>query len=256
MGVRFNNSRLFLAALVSLCFSAMSCTSSKQILYFQDLNLQRSDSVNFVQSHRLEFGDIIEISVTSQESEDYVHFTRSGFRFNQDQEMQNAYVIDSTGVIELPYLGRILVKGLTTQELRARLREDLNPFLKDPTVNARIMNLKISILGEVARPGTFTIPDTKISLPQALSLAGDLTINAKRHNILIIREENGLRTYNRLDLRKSEVLGSPYYYLKPNDVVYVEPSKTRIASTDTRRWQLFTFITTSISLATILATRL
>lgn len=256
LNVNSTTSRFLCIGLLLFSIFAFSCTSPKQILYFQDIDLNRIDTVAFTQQHSLAYGDIIEISVTSLESEDYIHFTRSGFRFSQDHAMQNAYVVDSTGIIQLPYLGDMNIKGLTTMEIRERLKLALQPFLKDPTVNVRVMNLKVSILGEVARPGTFNIPDTKISLPEALSLAGDLTINAKRNNVLIIREENGKRSYAKLDLRKSEVLGSPYYYLKPNDVVYVEPSRTRIASTDTRRWQLFTFITTSISLATILATRL
>lgn len=244
------------AGMVLLALWMSSCTSPKKILYFQDIKMDRVDTVSYSQSHRLQHGDIIEISVTSLETEDYTHFSRSGFRFSQDHAMQNAYVVDSSGLIQLPYLGNFKIAGATTMELREQLQQQLQAYLKDPTVNIRVMNLQISVLGEVARPGTFNLPDTKITLPQALSLAGDLTINARRSDVLIIREEQGLRTYHKLDLRKSETLASDYYYLKPNDVIYVEPSNTKIAQSDTRRWQTFTFITTAISLATILATRL
>lgn len=239
-----------------LMFAFAACTSSKKILYFQGLDTKQVDSVNFNKVHLLQYGDIVEISVTSLEPEDYAHFTKSGFRLTQDQAIQNAYEVDSSGIISLPYIGSMYITGLSTIALRDRIMKGVEPYLQKATVNVRLMNLKISVLGEVAKPGTYQMPDMRVALPEALGLAGDLTISAKRSNILIIREEKGQRTYAKLDLRKPEVLSSPYYYLKPNDIIYVEPSRSKIAQNDTRTWQILAFLATAASLATILVTRL
>lgn len=233
-----------------------SCTSPRKILYFQDLDINRVDSANFRKSHLLQFGDVVQIAVTSMEQEDYTQFMNSGFTLNESRAIQNAYTVDSSGIIVLPFIGEMKIEGLSTIELRNTIAKAIEPFLLKATVNVRLVNLKISVLGEVAKPGTYQMPDTRIALPEAIGLAGDLTISAKRNNVLIIREEAGRRTYARIDLRKSDILSSPYYYLRPNDIIYVEPGRSKIAQNDTRTWQVLTFITTAVSLATILATRL
>ena len=247
-------SSVFFALIIGLIFS--SCTSSKKILYFQGLDTNRVDSVRFDKVHLLQYGDMIEISVTSLEPDDYAHFSKSGFRVMQDQAVQNAYQVDSSGIISLPYIGPIAIAGLSTIELKQKITTAIEPYLQKATVNIRLMNLKISVLGEVARPGTYQIPDMRIALPEALGLAGDLTISAKRSNVLIIREEKGQRNYARIDLRKPDVLSSEYYYLKPNDIIYIEPSRSKIAQNDTRTWQVLALLSTVASLATILITRL
>ena len=233
-----------------------SCTSYKKIAYFQGVDSKRVDSVDFNKVYSLQFGDIVEISVTSLVADDYSHFEKSGFRITQDQSMQNSYSVDSSGMIDLPYIGQIKIAGVTIQDLKRTLRTAIEPYLQKATINVRLLNLKISVLGEVAKPGIYQMQDLRLALPEALGLAGDLTILGKRNNVLIIREENSRRSYARLDLTKADVLSSPYYYLKPNDVIYVEPSKGRIAQNNPRTWQILTFVTSTVSLATVIVIKL
>jgi polysaccharide export outer membrane protein len=124
------------------------------------------------------------------------------------------------------------VSGLSTDELAKQLDTDLLPFLTRPIVNVRILNFKISVLGDVLRPDAYTITNDHININEALSLAGDLNITAKRKNVLLVREENGKRQYFVIDLTTRELFNSPYYYLKNNDILYVEPDKTKFATVE------------------------
>jgi polysaccharide export outer membrane protein len=204
----------------------------------------------------IENGDIIQISITSSEPNDYSHFSKSGFKISADQSEANAYLVDSSGSIDLPFIGSIEVKGKTKDQIKIELKEKLKPYLAYPTVNIRIINLRITLLGDVAKPGTYALNESSITLPEALGLAGDLNIGARRDNILIIGKVNGKRTYKRVDLRSNSILESKNYYLQTGDVIYVEPSKTKIAQNDTRRWQTMTFAATALSLLTIILLRL
>ncbi|MCD7973939.1 MAG: polysaccharide export protein [Candidatus Azobacteroides sp.] len=156
------------------------------------------------------------------------------------------FLVDVNGNVKLPMVGDVKVSGLTTEEATLVITELLEKYLISPTVNVRIANFKISVLGEVARPAVYTIPNEIITLPQALSLAGDLTIYGKRENILIIREENGKRTFARLDIRDRKIFDSEYYYLHPNDIVYVETKSSKATSTDLV-YQLSSVVLTSLT---------
>src|SRR5690606_10602165 len=127
-------------------------------------------------------------------------------------------------------LGTLTVGGMTRQELVNHLKEKLSTYIKNPIVNIDITNYKVTVLGEVNRPGTFTIPDERITLLEALGMAGDLNIYGKRNNVLVLREENGVRTYSKIDLTKSDFIDSPFYYLKQNDVVYVQPNNAQVGA--------------------------
>jgi polysaccharide export outer membrane protein len=167
---------------------------------------------------------------------------------------QNGYLVDNMGTIELPVLGKVTVAGRTASEVKDRLRESLKEYLKEPTVNIRNLNFRISVMGEVLRPSLFTIPNERITLLEALSLSGDVTIYGRRENVLIIREENGRRTFGRVDLTRRDLFSSPYYYLHPNDVVYVEPGKARAATAD-RTNQLLPIVLSGLSFLAIIFSR-
>ncbi len=141
------------------------------------------------------------------------------------------YLVGEDGNIDFPTLGEMKVTGITGKELEKKLKQQLVNYLQDPVVTVRVENFQISILGEVSAPGTFEVKNDDISLPQALGLAGDITLSGKRSNILVVREENGTRTHAYLDLTDAAVINSPFYYLKQNDVVYVEPIGSKIQST-------------------------
>ena len=147
------------------------------------------------------------------------------------QERNQAYVVDKDGNIEFPMLGTIKVGGLTRIETTNKIKNLLkNGHISDPIVNLRLLNFKVSVLGEVVRPGMFSISGERVTLMEALALAGDLTIYGKRNNILLIREKNGTKTYEKIDITKTDFINSSNYYLSQNDVIYVEPNKTKINS--------------------------
>jgi polysaccharide export outer membrane protein len=140
-----------------------------------------------------------------------------------------SYIVDNFGFIEFPVLGKVKVGGLTRTGLIDLLKLQLKPYLKaDPIINITILNFRIAVTGEVARPGSFIINSERISLPDALALAGDLTIFGKRSNIIVLRDVNGVKTINKIDLTKTDFINSEFFYLTQNDVIYVEPNKTRI----------------------------
>jgi polysaccharide export outer membrane protein len=144
------------------------------------------------------------------------------------QESMQSYLVDASGFIDFPVLGKLKVGGLTRSELMKLLETKIAQYIKNPIINVRLMNFKVSVQGEVTNPGTFSVNSDRVTLIEAISMAKDLTIYGKRDNILIIREVNGVKSYNRVDITKADFINSPYYYLSQNDVVYVEPNKTRI----------------------------
>ncbi len=180
---------------------------------------------------RLQPGDMVGITVTSLNNEADALFNP----FNQAKtgssgelmQRENGYMLDENGAIEFPLVGAVKVGGLTTAEASAIIRDKLLTQLKSPFVSVRLLNFKVSVLGEVTHPSVLNVANQKISLTEAISQAGDLTIYGKRENILVVRERDGKREFARLDLRSQKTFQSPYFYLKPNDVVYVEPKKSK-----------------------------
>ena len=148
--------------------------------------------------------------------------------------MQNraidGYLVGEDGSINLPIVGPIDTSNQSTQALAQIIQEALKPYINNPTVNIRLLNFRISVLGEVNNPGTFTVLEERLSLPQALGLAGDLTINGDRNHLLLIRNEAGKKTNQVIDLTKTDFLQSPFYFLKQNDIIYVRPNSARVKS--------------------------
>jgi len=141
------------------------------------------------------------------------------------------YLVDSKGNVEMPVLGPIKVAGLTTRVARDTIKKRLESYLEAPSVFIRFLNYKVTVLGEVARPSSFTIPNERVTIPEAIGMAGDLTIHGKRKTVTVIREEQGKRTFGKIDLTSRDVFNSPYYYLHNNDIVYVEPGKAKSLAT-------------------------
>src|SRR5690606_15339319 len=140
------------------------------------------------------------------------------------------YLVDSDGYIDFPVIGRIKIGGKTKEEVSAQLYTEVSKGIINPVINLRIMNFNVTVLGEVRKPGVHKINSERITLPEALSLSGDLTNYGKRNNVLITREENGKINTHRVDLTRSDFINSDFYYLKQNDVVYVEPNGTKANS--------------------------
>src|SRR5690606_8890818 len=138
------------------------------------------------------------------------------------------YTIDVNGEIDFPKIGKIRLGGLTRTQAMDLLRAEIGKYIVDPGISMVVRNFRVTVLGEVARPGSFTIESDRLTILDALGMAGDMTIYGERENVLVIREQDGKKEEFRLDLRKREVMNSPAYYLTQNDVVYVEPNGARI----------------------------
>ena len=244
------------------------CVQTKQLAYFQG-EPNRMDTLTVAARYvpKIQSGDVLSVQVSSLNPEASSFFNpymslaiadRGGMQpmatTATPLPAQSGYLVDDSGTIELPVLGKIAVAGQTTTQVKNRLREALKEHLKEPTVNIRNLNFRISVMGEVMRPSLFTIPNEQITLLEALSLSGDVTIYGRRENVLIIREENGKRTFARVDLTRRDLFSSPYYYLHPSDVVYVEPGKVR-AATANRNNQLMPVVLSGLSVAAIILSR-
>lgn len=222
--------RIILLCMVSMIIS--SCVSRKEMVYFQDIEqLRKSEMRRSGNNLEIQPDDVLTIRVSAPEQEAALPFNLTKSIASQERIMGEVeletYLVSNEGTIEFPVIGTLEVKGLTNIELGKKIQDEINEYVKDPIVNVRIMNFQISVLGEVNNPGTFSIEDDHISLSKALSMAGDLTIFGKRDNILVMGEEGDHKTYAYLDLTDANVVNSPHYYLRQNDVVYVEPRGTR-----------------------------
>lgn len=224
---------------------ATSCVSPKTIVYFQgDTSRYYSQAVTQSYVPTIQSNDLLSVIVGSLNSEANEMFnvanTAMTASTNYSATAAGAklqplgYLVNLDGYIEIPMIGKVKVKGLTTSVAADTIHQRLLNYLKEPSVVVRNLNFKISVLGEVRLPAVYVIPDEKITLPEVLSLAGDLTIYGNRSNVMIIREENGKREYARIDLTARDIFNSPYYYLHKNDVIYVEPVKSKMLDTDSR----------------------
>jgi polysaccharide export outer membrane protein len=225
--------RLFLC---SLLFSVTACVNTKKAIYFRGQGDAVIRSRDYIPETIIESNDILSILVSSLNQDassafnlsnttDVTSTTASG---NRNESA--GYLVSHEGIIQFPQLGSIHVAGLTKDQLQDTLTRIITDrkLLIAPIVSVRMLNFKVTVLGEVGHPTVIPVPSERISLLEALGLAGDLTINAKRDNVLVIREEPGQKVVKRLNLNSSALFTSPYYYLRSNDVVYVEPNKTKV----------------------------
>jgi len=228
---------------IAIIFSA--CNSEKELLYFQPSSIHTSDTVTLAKYYvpKIHTGDILTIYVNSLSPEASSFFnpysgnnaSSSGAlsaSVTNGQVAPTGYLVDADGEIELPLLGNIKISGYTTSQVRDTLKKKLSLYLKEPTVLVRFTNFKISILGEVNHPDVYNISNESITLPEAISMAGDLTIFAKRDSIEIIRDVDGKKVFTNVNFESRDVFNSPYYYLHANDIVYVKPAKTKTQQTD------------------------
>jgi len=238
--------------LLIIAWCITSCVSKKDILYLQ---YDEIDSTKVSNDYQLHFkpDDMLQIIVSAENLESVQTFNLPVFAIQTTdrvvgQPQLQAYLVDADGFIEFPVLGRLKVGGLTRVQVIKLLKEKLNPaYVKDPIINIFITNFKVTVQGDVARPGTFTVPNERLSIFDALGLAGDLNISGNRENVLVIREENGIKNEYRLNLKSKKTLTSPAYYLQQNDIIYVEPNYAKSQdATYTRSTGLF------ISLASVL----
>jgi len=224
-----------------------SCNSYKKISYYQDLDRSKpaQEVVSNYEPATIQPADILGINVSSRTPDQSAIFNYSA---KDNQPSFSGYLVDTKGEIQLPLIGTLKVAGLTTAKLQEKMNQTLTTFFKDPVSNVRILNFKVTVYGDVLKPDVYTIKDEKITITQALSLAGDLNITAKR-NIVLIREEDGKRNYVPIDLTSKQIFQSPYYYLKNNDQIYIQPDKLKLATVD--RGRTATLILSGLSVLAI-----
>ena len=209
-----------------------SCASRKDVVYFQDTGDFETlvNKSTFVSKFKVD--DLISIHVSSLNPEASAPFNLfRGASEGGIQPQQVDYLVDQAGEIDFPVIGKLKIEGLSPDELRLLLRDRLSEYLKDPIINIRLRNFTVTILGAVNVPGTYPINGEQVTILEALGFAGDLTIRGRRDNVMVIRDFNGTKVYNRVDLTSKDVVKSPVYYLTQNDVVYVEPNKSGIKET-------------------------
>lgn len=230
-----------------------SCASRKNVAYLQDVNNNSNSQTESSYEPVLKNDDLLSIIVSANDPEITYMFNipqiQGNYKVNENQDGIKTYLIDTKGEIEFPVIGRIQLGGLTRTQAIDKLTEKIKPYITNPTINLRILNYKISVLGEVNKAGNYTINSERITLLEAIANAGDLTIYGRRDNILIIREKDDKKTYNRIDITKSDFINSDFYYLTQNDVVIVEPNKTRVNSSS-----FGPNVTATISALSVLAT--
>ncbi len=247
-------------ALIVLVLSCSSCSSYRNVPYFQDVdqNTISKEDINNYSPFVIQSGDLLGINVTTDskgaEAFNYNLNRISGISgdtgLHNEMGSQNSvigFLVDVNGNINLPYIGLMKVTGLTTNNLAEQLQNKLVNIFNKPVVNVRVLNFKISVLGDVQRPDVFTVQNERITITEALSLAGDLNITGIRNNILLIREINGKREYIPIDLNSKKLFSSPFYYLKNHDVIYVTPNRAKFSSNNTAGFQKVSLIISAIS---------
>lgn len=213
-----------------------SCASRKDSIYYQNIDSLPAQEKQNSYEIKIQPDDLLLIIVSADDPETAIPFNLSTISVPsvgtlnaaQGQLTIQSYLVDASGTIDFPVLGKLKVGGLSRTEVMQLLESKIAKYIKNPIINLRLMNFKVSVQGEVTMPGTYPVSSDRVTLIEAISMAKDLTIYGKRDNILIIRELNGIKSYNRVDITKADFIHSPFYYLAQNDVVYVEPNKTKI----------------------------
>lgn len=244
-------------------FLVSSCANTKKIVYFNNVPDAEFKDTKADRQSPIQPNDILSITVSSLNAEASVPFNLQSNNISRattvtgSNNESGGYLVNTDGSIDLPILGSVQAAGLTKEELKTKITNLIlsKKLLIGPIVDIRYLNYEVTVLGEVARPTVITVPNEKISLLKAIGLAGDLTIYGKRDNVLLIREENGKKITRHINLSSSDFFNSPYYYLKPNDVIYVQPNATK-AATASRSTQYLPIVFSALTVVAIVLDRI
>lgn len=222
-------------AIAAFILLLQSCASKKDILYFQDSTAYESSTIEYMGS-LIQPNDIVSITVGAKVPETVIPYNVQPLGTNSMSNIETiklqGYLVSPQETIVFPVLGNISVANKTTSALEQELKKKLETggHLIDPTVSIRLLNAKVTVLGEVNKPGTYSFTEQYITLPQALGYAGDLTINGKRKDIILIRESEGMRTIKHLDLTSTDWMDDPDYIIRQNDVLVINPNNSKVKS--------------------------
>jgi len=247
-------------------FSLSSCMVSKKSVYFRDVPLGSTASIALAQFEEpiIQSDDLLSITIQTIDPAATAAVNQvsampavgASSASSMGNQLIQGFLVDKDGNVTIPMLGTIKLAGLTSYEARKLITEKASKYFNNPSVQVRFANFKITVIGEVARPATYTVPNEKVTLLDAIGLAGDLTIYGKRENVMLIRERNGEKEFVRFDLNSYDTFQSPYFYLQQNDVIYVEPGKGKVAANNAARTQTISIIGTILSLGIVALSRI
>jgi polysaccharide export outer membrane protein len=239
-----------------LIILSSSCAPRRNLVYFSDMVSKTTDSqvITADTEPKIQPNDLLSITINTLSTESNLMFSVNSNNINKNGYFEKeGYRVDKDGNINFPVVGKVNLKGLTIEQAQYTLVNKLNHYVKNPIVNMQFLNFRITVIGEVNNPATFNIPNEQINLLEALGMAGDLTAYGKRENILVIREMDGKRSIVRININNRDILNSPYFYLKQNDVIYVEPDKSKSIEYSPNN-RLMPLVVATISAVAVLST--
>lgn len=261
--------RVSLAVCVSMLCLLSACGTHKKIAYFEDIkdtvyNRPVATVPTSFTDPKIQPNDILQVTIQTIDPQANTIFSAGNTAGSLPAQAGNiaaqqpqipGYLVDKQGIILLPMIGALKVGGLTTAGIRDLVTEKLSRYYKDPVVNVRLANFTVTVLGEVTRPSSYIINNEKASVLDALGMAGDITIYGRRENIMLIREEDGEKKFIRFNLNSSDMIRSPYYYLRQGDVIYVEPGKSKAATIDMAKTRNYALLASGLSVLIVLLSR-
>lgn len=261
MVIQKNKSLGYLIMSVMLMGLFFSCASYKHVAYFEDIDQLDSIRNDYRSNLSLRPNDRVGIVVSAMNSAAVLPFNLPLISYGSPvsttvytSPQLQAYTVDSVGCIHFPVLGMIHVEGMTKTELSNFIAQQLQQYLKDPVVTVKFLNFQVSVLGEVSQPGIYTLSKDRVTILDAIAMAGDMTVYGQRTNILLIREDTqGALSYHRIDLNKKEALLAQTYYVQQNDVIYIQPNKVRMkAAANINTSMYLSVVSTVLSFLTVL----
>lgn len=234
--------KYFLLILIGI--TLFSCASRKDIVYLQNSNIV-PENLYERYAPKIQQEDLLTITISAADLKATAPFNlQNAFQMqaaaSTDFAFKPTYLVDNNGEIDFPVIGKLKVEGLSRIQATEMLKSRLKEYIVNPGINITFANFKITVLGEVNKPGTYNLPQERVTIFEALGLAGDMTIKGKRNNVLVLREKNGEKHMERLNLLTDSVINSPYFYLAQNDVVYIEPNNSQVRNSrygqDTNVW--------------------
>lgn len=245
--------KLSFLLLLSVVLTQVSCISSKKYYYLQGEYDMKNSSANY--EPIIQKDDRISIFVTSVQKDMAEPFNLTSNSYANSNNINNGYLVDNEGNLDFPVLGKISVAGFTVEQLKLMLKDKLSIYLKDPVINVRILNFKVTVLGAVGSPGIKNFETNRVTLLDALAAAGDLSVFGKRDNILIVRDYQGVKSFHKVDITNANFVNSPFYYLDQNDMIYVQERKAKVDATSFPSLPLIVSILSLVTTVLILINR-
>lgn len=250
----------FILILLGITVLLQSCISHESLMNYhtgEQLTINQPIPITNPKNIHIQVNDVLDIKVHSQDLVTAAPFnlipSSGSNNFNNPNLYQlQGYLVDENGSIDFPVLGKVTVIGLTKEETKTLLVDSLKVYLKNPVVNIRFLNFKITVSGEVFQPGAFQIYNERITLSEVITMAGDLTPYADRKNILIVREIDNKRTFGRVDMSASNFFASEYYFLQQNDFIYIEPVAAKRGAVNDNSNKILPFVSAVVSIAALL----